>query len=283
VPTVFISYAHDNQTHQEKVRILSDRLRKDEIDASIDAYEQHPSEGWPKWMEKQLEADFIIVTLSTRYVQEFKQKVPSSSGARYEGAILSSILHSRGLSFDRLAIVIFDEYRDIDVPAVLHGCTRYYPDRYGEYEKLHSFLIKQPLILKPALGQAGLSQPGSTNKPPTEKTFSSLCNSLQPLVEENTRIFEDFGPNSGADGTNKIVRHDLGLWYPQREIIGSNNNLIAQHVRSHFNVIPAEHKLAFRKWLSHIEAYAAHLADPQVDYREHQFPKEVVAIIRGQS
>jgi hypothetical protein len=51
------------------------------VDASIDAYDNHPAEGWPKWMEKQFKSDFIIVILSERYITEFAQEIDSASGA----------------------------------------------------------------------------------------------------------------------------------------------------------------------------------------------------------
>jgi TIR domain len=100
VPSVFISYSHDNDGHLSKALGLSNRLRKEGIDASIDAYVLHPAEGWPKWMESQFPLDFLIVILSPRYIREFNQEVKSSSGARYEGSILSTLLLKRGQSYE---------------------------------------------------------------------------------------------------------------------------------------------------------------------------------------
>jgi hypothetical protein len=64
LPTVFISYAHDNSDHKSKVLDLSNRLRVEGVNASIDAYVQHPAEGWPKWMEHQFRADIVVVVMS---------------------------------------------------------------------------------------------------------------------------------------------------------------------------------------------------------------------------
>jgi hypothetical protein len=44
--------------------------------------------------------DFLIVILSARYIREFNQEVKSSSGARYEGSILSALLLKRGQSYE---------------------------------------------------------------------------------------------------------------------------------------------------------------------------------------
>jgi hypothetical protein len=92
MPSAFISYAHDNERHQIKALALANRLRVEGVDVSIDAYVQHPPEGWPKWMEKQFRLEFIVVILSPKYVAEFNQEHPSSAGSRYEGGMLSSLL-----------------------------------------------------------------------------------------------------------------------------------------------------------------------------------------------
>jgi len=46
---VFISYSHDSDQHKDRVLTLSDRLRADGIDCTIDQYETFPPEGWARW------------------------------------------------------------------------------------------------------------------------------------------------------------------------------------------------------------------------------------------
>jgi hypothetical protein len=282
MPSLFISYSRDNERHIQKTVRLSDKFREQGIDATVDAYEQHPAEGWPKWMEKQFSKDFIITVLSPRYVREFNQKNSSTSGARYEGAILSSLLFQRGVSFERIAVVCFDDWDDLEIPHILSGCTRYYVDRPGEYEKLYCFLTGQAVVQKPPLGQIIQLPTGSSLPQKSATSFPSLCKSLWPLMEENRRIFEDFGPNSGSGGPeNKSVRFDLSLWRHLRTQIGENNAEIARCLRLHYGSVPEEHKKLFDRWLSHIEAFAIHLNDEAIDYREHLFPREVIAVVRG--
>lgn len=50
-PVVFISYSHDSKEHARRVLALSDRLRDDGVDCTVDQYEQSPPEGWQKWMD----------------------------------------------------------------------------------------------------------------------------------------------------------------------------------------------------------------------------------------
>jgi hypothetical protein len=76
------------------------------------------------------------------------------------------------------------------------------------------------------------------------------------------------------------VRVDLSLWYGKRGTIVQNNSIICDYVRSNIGLIPEGYMPAFEKWLSHIGAFALHVADDAIDYREHQFPKEVISIVR---
>jgi len=61
-PKVFISYTHDSPEHIDRVLSLANRLRVEGVDCQLDQYEQSPPEGWPRWMERQIEwADFVLV------------------------------------------------------------------------------------------------------------------------------------------------------------------------------------------------------------------------------
>jgi hypothetical protein len=290
LPTAFITYSHDSDVHKAKVLALSNRLREEGVDVTLDAYVQHPSEGWPKWMERQFQLEFVVVVLSPRYIQEFNQEVASSSGARYEGGMLSARLHAGGLSYEKTAVVCFDEWAEMVIPLPLAGCTRYYVDRPGEYGKLYALLTGQVLVPKPPLGNIVQLRPATCAAPVArpvarEHTFQAMCKAIWPTMEENRRIFEDFGPNSGfakPGEPQRLVRFDLTLWKQKRHALGEHNQAIAGHLRDHMDVIPDAYKDLFRKWLSHIDAFALHLAEENVDYRHHQFPREVVDVVKGQ-
>jgi hypothetical protein len=108
--------------------------------------------------------------------------------------------------------------------------------------------------------------------------FKQLCSALQPVIQENGRIFRDFGPNSGAS-SDGVLRTDLSVWYAKRPKIVENNSQISDLIRSNLTAVPAEHYEIFTRLLSHIDAFEAHVLKGGVDYREHQFPKEIVVII----
>src|SRR5438105_14560918 len=68
-PRVLISYSHDSPEHKDRILALSDRLRAEGIDCSIDQYEESPSEGWPRWCEKQVEqSEFVLVACTETYL-----------------------------------------------------------------------------------------------------------------------------------------------------------------------------------------------------------------------
>ena len=78
-PKVFISYSHESTDFEEKVLEFSNRLRSEGIDASIDLYEEAPSEGWPRWMENQIrESDYVLVLCSKSYYDKFYYFISNS-------------------------------------------------------------------------------------------------------------------------------------------------------------------------------------------------------------
>jgi hypothetical protein len=111
--------------------------------------------------------------------------------------------------------------------------------------------------------------------------FQNLCRLVKPLMDENYRIFSEFGPNSGrGDGIPKIVRNELGVWYQARETIVANNMRIRALIATNLPVIPTRYAVVFENWLNHIDAFCAHVSDASVDYRRHQFPEEASEIVK---
>lgn len=51
-PIVFISYSQDSLSFADQVLSFANKLRREGIDAILDQYEEAPSEGWPRWMER---------------------------------------------------------------------------------------------------------------------------------------------------------------------------------------------------------------------------------------
>lgn len=69
------------------------------------------------------------------------------------------------------------------------------------------------------------------------------------------------------------------LWYSQRSAIVANNRAVAGYTGEP-KLIPESQLPLFDKLLSHIEAFELHVKDPRIDYREHQFPREIYDIVQ---
>jgi hypothetical protein len=151
---VFISYTHDSPEHKASVRALADQLRAEGIDARIDQYEPHPAEGWPRWMQRQIdEADYILVICTATYRRRFEG---SEQPGRGKGAIFESLLTLQDL-YDHATInehiipVLTGSESDDAIPRVLRAYTYYrLPDGY---EALYRRLTEQPELTRPPVGQ----------------------------------------------------------------------------------------------------------------------------------
>ena len=68
-PRVFISYSNDSDEHADHVLALADALCVNGIDVILDRYvHPAPAEGWPSWMEQNLEAaKFVLMVCTENY------------------------------------------------------------------------------------------------------------------------------------------------------------------------------------------------------------------------
>jgi hypothetical protein len=149
-PTAIISYAHDGEAFNSRVIDLAGQLRSGGVDVELDAYNPHPTQGWAKWMERQLSSmDYIIIALTPRWITSFDQSDDRATGARYEGAIISSMLLRNGVSYERIAVTYFDPALVERIPPILHSCARYDLSSSAVVNQLYEFLTAQAKIEKP--------------------------------------------------------------------------------------------------------------------------------------
>ena len=152
---VFISYSHDTVEHQERVLSLADRLRADGIDAEVDQYNAAPSEGWPLWCERQIEAADVVLMVCT---ETYYRRVSGDEGRGkglgvvWEAAIIRQLLSDAGAVSDKFVPVLFSDTSPEQIPTPIKGGTRYVVDTEDGYEDLYRRLTGQPHLLRPALG-----------------------------------------------------------------------------------------------------------------------------------
>jgi hypothetical protein len=152
---VFISYSHESADHMDRVLALSDRLRREGVDCTIDQYEVFPPEGWPKWALRSIaEAQFVLVVCTQVYRERFEGTAPEGDGlgAKWEGAVVTQLLYdseSRNRSF---VPVIFRSEDTVCIPTILRGATHYDLGSTEGYDDLYRLLTGQPSVRMHELG-----------------------------------------------------------------------------------------------------------------------------------
>src|SRR5665648_219393 len=132
-PKVFISYAHDTEEFADRILKFSNKLRAEGIDASIDQYEESPSEGWPRWMEKEIkESDYILVVCTRAYLDKATGNY-RGRGVSWEVNIVYQHIYDAYTHNTRFIPVIFDDSSIDNVVIPLKGSTFYFVDKPSEY------------------------------------------------------------------------------------------------------------------------------------------------------
>src|ERR1043165_4218125 len=154
-PKVFISYTHDSLEHMDRVLSLADRLRAEGVDCRLDQYETSPPEGWPRWMNGQIEwADFVLVVCTEAYQRRFKgtEEAGKGLGAKWEGAIITQELYEAEAHNTKFIPMLFSREDTGNIPNLLRGATYYDLSTEEGYEELYRRLTNQPPVSKPELG-----------------------------------------------------------------------------------------------------------------------------------
>jgi SEFIR domain len=167
---VFISYSHDSPEHEERVLALSDRLRSDGVDSIIDKYETDVPDGWPVWMEQEIDkADFVLIVCTATYLRrvEKKEEPTKGLGVVWEINAIFNQLYLGRLVNTKFIPVLFDGSSPDNIPKMLKAFNYYQVSSEEGYLFLYRRLTNQPLITKPALGKV-------RSLPPRAKTEESL-------------------------------------------------------------------------------------------------------------
>lgn len=149
---VFISYSHDTKEHVQRVSELSKCLRSSGIDAWIDQYEGFPKEGWPLWMERQLQAaERVLIVCTEPYFARLREylKPAIGLGGRWEIRRIYDELYQAGHETKKFIPVVFGaENRQYVAPA-LKTFTSFDLNREADYQKLLRELQGESLEVPP--------------------------------------------------------------------------------------------------------------------------------------
>jgi tetratricopeptide (TPR) repeat protein len=157
-PTALISYSHDSPEHEQRVLELCNRLRARGVDALVDQFlPGAPSEGWPLWMEREIERrDFTLMVCTEAYRQRFMEEEPSGigRGVVWEARILRNLLYEDSERHGRIVPVLIESNARPFVPTVFRGHFYDLGDERG-FESLLRHLLREPGAETGALGSLG--------------------------------------------------------------------------------------------------------------------------------
>lgn len=159
---VFISYAHESSALSDFVLKLANDLRKNNIDAEIDQYEESPPEGWPKWMMRQIqEAEYVLVFCSKLFYDRANDFSGGSQGlgAKWETSLILQQLYEANTNNSKYIPVIINKDSSVFIPLPLKPYTYYNLENADDKERLLNRLKGQSKSKRPILGQDGENEP----------------------------------------------------------------------------------------------------------------------------
>lgn len=157
-PTALISYSHDSPEHETHVLGFCNRLRERGVDTVVDQFlPGAPSEGWPLWMERQIEQrDFTVMVCTETYQRRFMENeaVGIGRGVVWEARILRNLLYEDSERHGRIIPVLFASEARNFVPTVFRGNFYDISDDRG-FEGLMRHLLREPGAEVAAIGPLG--------------------------------------------------------------------------------------------------------------------------------
>jgi len=150
---VFISYSQGPAERNSRIRALADRLRGDGIDARIDQYEQFPKEGWPVWMDRQIdEAEFVLIICTEDYCAKASRKVPGGKGVKFESFLTYDDLVESATENTKFIPVLFSDEDRQHRPKPLRSFQYFVVGTDEGYVRLLRLLTGNPEITAPPIG-----------------------------------------------------------------------------------------------------------------------------------
>lgn len=141
--SVFISYSHDDDVHQQRVYALADRLLKDGVKVVLDRdyKDGGPDEDWDKWSEMQAaKADIVLPVFTPEYLKCWDRK--QTPGKRLGAILETKIVFRRVIDAgDQVAFcrpLIFEADHRNCIPDLLKGLHTF--DAQTDYAQILAWL-----------------------------------------------------------------------------------------------------------------------------------------------
>ena len=157
-PKVFISYAHDDNDHKQKVLDFANKLNSDGIDCWIDRYVEgsSPDNGWPAWMDEKIRlSDFVLVVASQKYLDrwEGRENAGVGKGGKFESILIVQELFDKDSKNTKYYSVLISEKTKNLIISPLRPWNYYDMTKSDGYDGLYRLLTGQIVNVKPPVGK----------------------------------------------------------------------------------------------------------------------------------
>lgn len=193
VPSVFVSYSHDSESHLAWVLQLSTRLHQNGVDTILDQWNLNLGQDIAAFIEKGLsKSKRVLCICSDDYVRKANHK---EGGVGYEKSIMTAEIMAN-LNKDWVIPVIYNNMGDVLVPMFLGGC-QYIDFRNGhlyerQYDRLLRSLLDEPIIPVPPLGKNPFE---TIKKYANQKFFPNSEKYVSPMAQGCVTF--DYSNNNG--------------------------------------------------------------------------------------
>ena len=186
---VFISYAHDDPAHEDRVREFWLFLRRHGIDARADLDAAGQRQRWTQWMTRQIrDADHVLVIASPAYKRRAEGDAApgEGNGVQWESDLLQELIYAdQPAGLGRVLPVVLPGCTPDDIPLWLApaSTTGYTVSDYtvAGAEPLLRVLTGQPWETAPAIGTVPYLPPRGTGTAPSAAARGPLETSV--LIE----------------------------------------------------------------------------------------------------
>ena len=110
---------------------LANRLRQDGIEAMVDQYAPNPAIGWPRWMEREIQAaDFVLLVCTDSFLRrvELREERGKGRGVVWESNLIYNLIYPSDADVQRFIPVLLGDAQSASVPLPLRGLTNYRVD-----------------------------------------------------------------------------------------------------------------------------------------------------------
>ncbi len=163
---VFVSYSWEPDAPEYQPRVLrfAQDLRRYGLNATMDLFEQHPPEGLPRWMLKQIrDSDFVLMFITETYRKRFEgdDEPGKGKGVKWEGGVITRNIYDSEFHNRKFIPVLFGTKYLSSMPTILVGDTYYDVTAPERLEALVRYMTDQPAYVPVPVGRTPVLPPRS--------------------------------------------------------------------------------------------------------------------------